>query len=202
MTENEIVLSLLDFYKQKGIDLYKVLDDPTFKALSLQTRLDAIKHYAQMIHDDTPRGIAKRDFKEGLKSLFVQAGLGAVTGALASAGTAVTFNKGRISPGAPLLGAMVGGMSGAIASGFSLASKRRDRNLMNDHIKEVIESPTDVNALRYLTANNVRSTLTESGNKILNKIQEKVDTGINADLDAKFKAETIAYNRDIGNQPK
>jgi uncharacterized membrane protein len=202
MNENEIVLSLLDFYKQKGIDLYRVLDDPTFKALSLQTRLDAIKHYAQMIHDDTPHGIAKRDFREGLRSLFVQAGLGAVTGALASAGTAVTFNKGKISPGAPILGAMVGGMSGAITSAFSTASRRRDRMIMNQHIKDVIDNPTNENALRYLTANNVRSTLTESGNKILNKIQEKVDAGVNADLDAKFKAETVAFNRDLGNEPK
>lgn len=199
MNDNEIVLSLLDYYKKKNIDLYKVLDDPTFKALSLQTKLDAIKHYAQMIHDDTPHGFAARDFKSAIRSLFTNAGLGAVAGALTAAGAAATFNHGRVPSIAPIAGAILGGTASALDSTFKTLGQVRDRRFMNSEIKNVLENPTNSAALQYLTANNTRSVLTEGTAKLLDKVRSNADEHFTKNRDEFVKNETVAYNQALGN---
>lgn len=194
MNENEIVLNLLDFYKRKGLDLYMVLDDPTFKALSLDTKLKAIQNYAKMIYTQSPHGISKRDFKSALKDLIFQTGTGALGGAAAGGVAAAAFTGGRVPRMAVMGGALLGATGSLFNSGFNILNKVNDRHFMHAELKNVVDNPTPGNALNYLTANHLRGPLTEDAHNLVKRISESGDKKLKALNEDFAKRETELYN--------
>lgn len=169
MTDNEIVLNLLDFYKKRGIDLYKVLDDPTFKSLSRDTQLRAIQMYANRILHGTPSGFGRNDFKSMLNSTLMNMVTGAASGAVTAFGVAKTIKGGSVPPEAIFAGAMFGGVSGAFSSGIGTLGKIRERNFIRGELHNAVENPTPSNALNVITANTMRASAGENIKKLLDK---------------------------------
>jgi hypothetical protein len=196
MTENEIVLSLLKFYKDKGLDLYKILDDPSFKALSLETKLTAIKRYAQDILSGTPQTFGKKDFKSLLRGALIHGGIGMAAGGMTAFGTAATFSKGRVPPEVILGGAMVGAIGGAAGSLFDTLIKSQGRTYVGNELKQVIANPSTENAFNVLTANGLKSD-PDNQNKFLGKIQNQVNSALDDRTKTFATKETEHYNEHV-----
>lgn len=170
MTDNEIVLNLLEFYKDKGIDLYKVLDDPTFKHLKRETQLRAIQVYAQKILDGTPKVASKKDIRGMLTNALLQTVGGAASGALTGFGLAKAFHGGTVPAEAIVSGAVFGGITGAFGGGIGIMGRLNDRSFMRAHLQDAVDRPSPGTALNVITANHVKGTQGEIFKKLLDKI--------------------------------
>jgi hypothetical protein len=202
MNDNEIVLSLLEFYKRKGIDMYKVLDDPSFKALSLDTKLKAIKTHAQELAEDTGHGITKKDFKGTLSNMFAQAVKGAITGVATGVAAKSMFRGGHL----PLLevglgGAVVGAMAGAASSAVNVINASQERAFMRHELNRVVSSPTSPNALGVLSAGNLKGMATSGEfNKILAKVRDDLDGKLGDHQKSHLSNYVIAHNEALGRE--
>jgi hypothetical protein len=196
MNDNEIVLNLLDFYKKKGIDLYRVLDDASFKSLSLNSKLNAIQLYAKKIISGTPSGWTKSDFKGVMKDALGYGAMGAAAGAFTSVGAAALYNEGKVPWDAYVNGAIIGGIGGATGKIFDMAMKMKDRHLILNELHNVAEDPTPGNALNVLTMNNLKTDPEVKG-KILDKIRGKVDSNIEHVMDDRTRGYTERYNEEV-----
>jgi uncharacterized membrane protein len=201
MNDNEVVISLLDYYKKKGIDLYKIIDDPMFKSLSRDTKIKAIQMYADRISQGTPATLNKNDFKSTMKQMLFRAGIGAVTGGIAGLGFARAFNDGKVPAEAFAAGAIFGATGGLLHSLGSSASNIADRLHMRKELNIVASEPTPQNAFNVLIANNIRGGKTkdfkDSTQEVLNESLENLKNSRKDQL----KAFVDHYNRSIGNEP-
>jgi len=196
MNDNEIVMNLLDFYKRKGIDLYKVLDDPTFKSLGRDTQLKALQMYANHILAGTPQGFSKNDFRSVLKNTLMQAGIGAVSGGATAFGLSKAFRGGSVPAEALLAGGIFGGMSGAFSGILGAVGRANDRRFMRSELETLTNTPTPGHALNVLTANHIRAGQLEPTNKVLEAVREKVRTSVDASRDEQVKFFVEQHNLD------
>lgn len=201
MNDNEIVLNLLDFYKRKGVDLHKVLDDHTFKSLSRDSQLQAIKMYAERILAGTSQNFGKNDFKKMLKDMLVFGAMGAVAGGFSSLGVAKTFHNGKV----PLQAIINGGVIGAVGAGatklLDTVGRLKDRSMIVDELHHVVQNPTSGNALNVLTANHLRNDADLKG-KLLSKIRGRLDTNMNKQTEEMTEGLTSRYNEHVLKNPK
>lgn len=201
MNDNEVVLALLDYYKKKGIDLYRILDDPMFKSLSRDTQIKAIQMYASRIAEGTPVTVNKNDFKSTLRQMLFRGGIGAITGGIAGLGFAKAFNNGKVPAEAFAAGAMFGATGGLLHSIGASASNIADRLHMRRELDTVASTPTPQNAFNVLLANNIRGGKTkdfkESAQEVLNESMENLKNNRKDQL----KSFVEHYNRSIGNEP-
>lgn len=178
MNDNQLVLSLLNFYKSEGIDLHQILDDPIFIKLSLPTKIQMIKAHAQEIHDGTSAGVTRKDMKHAGTSAFFHGLMGAMTGAAASAATAKLFAGGRISPAAIALGAAPGLGFGLAMSALQNAGQYSDRNNIRRYLSTAANDQTDESALGVLAKRNLQrgSGMSHPAfNKFLDRIEGNTD---------------------------
>lgn len=154
--EEKLVKVLLAQYKEKGIDMYALLDDKFFMDLTLQQKVDLIKQHAAEISAGTNRALTKKD----IAALVLDAGfagLGSGYGAVMAAKAAHSFfheGKGLLPKGAIAGAATLGA---AVAAGTAYMGSRKrlvDRKDLLNKIKETVENPSDENALRVLTTRN------------------------------------------------
>lgn len=171
MNEDQIVLSLLNFYKQEGIDLFAILDDPIFKKLPLSTKIQAIKTHAQEIEEGTSQGISKRDVRAIGSSALWHGLMGGLTGATAAAATAKLFTGGRVPLSALVLATAPGFGFGAALGIRKQMGLIRNRDSMRNHFASIAENPTDHNALTAMVRRELQGHQEPSEfNKFLNQI--------------------------------
>lgn len=108
----DIINSLVESYKRRGIPMQELLNDPVFAALPIQRQLDAVQAYAGALlaGSQAPRA----------KSLIARsAGIGAMSGAFASLPIMFTSMKGPMSG---IIAAKVGQMVGLSLAGAGIGS--------------------------------------------------------------------------------
>ncbi len=152
--EEKLVRVLLDQYKEKGIDMYALLDDNFFKGLPLQKKVELIKQHASHISSNTSRGLTKKD----ISALAFDAGFsGLVTGVtagLAAKEATRFFTNGKLPVGVVAGAAILGA---GLAAGNSYMSSHKRLAQKNDILRKIDQTaanPTDENALRVLTTRN------------------------------------------------
>ncbi len=148
--EEKLVKVLLDQYKEKGIDMYALLDNGFFKGLGLNQKVDLIKKYASHISSGTSRTLTKSD----IAAISIDAGIaGALTGVtagLAAREAGKYFTKG-ITPLGTIVGAVA--LGAAMSAGSSYMGSRRlikQREEILKKIDRTAANPTDENALSIL----------------------------------------------------
>lgn len=196
MTDNEIVLNLLDFYKDKGIDLYRVLDDPTFKALSRDTQLRAIQMYAKRILDGTPKVASKQDIKSMLKGIMLQTVGGAASGGLAAYGLSKAFHGGTVPMESIASGAVFGGLTGVFGGGLGILGKLNDRSFMRSQLQTAADTQTPGSALNVITANHIKGTQGELFKKLIDKTTTDAETHLKSESTNQVKHFVDLYNAD------
>lgn len=152
--EEKLVKVLLDQYREKGVDMYALLDDEFFKKLDLDQKVDLIKKYASHISSGTSRTLTKQD----IRALILEAGFsGVITGVTAGLATrhaASFFKKGHMP-----IGIVAGGVAlgAALAAGNVYLNSRKMIKERDDILKKIDQTsanPTDENALGVLTTRN------------------------------------------------
>jgi hypothetical protein len=201
MNDNEIVLALLDYYKKNSIDLYKILDDPTFKALSRDTQLKAIQMYAQRIAAGTPITVGKNDFTSTLKQMLFRGGIGTITGGVAGLGFAKAFHNGKVPAEAFAAGAILGATGGLLHAIGSTANNIADRIHMRKELDTVSKDPTPRNAFNVILANNLRGPKTNDFKESVKEVLEEPTAQLRDVRRDQLKAHVEQYNRSIGNKP-
>lgn len=201
MNDNEVVLALLDYYKKKGIDLYRIIDDPMFKSLSRDTQIKAIQMYADRISQGTPITLNKNDFKATMKQMLFRAGIGAVTGGIAGLGFARAFHNGKVPAEAFAAGAMFGATGGLLHSIGSSASNIADRLHMRKDLDAVASQPTPQNAFNVLVANSIRGGRTKDFKDSAQEVLSESLDNLKNNRKDQLKAFVEQYNKDIGNEP-
>lgn len=152
--EEQIVKTLIEFYKNKGIDLYAVVDDPLFAGLPMPKKVELLKQFASHIGQGTSRGLSKADISAILKDA---AWAGAGTAFVAGTGisTALSyFSGGKIPFKALALGVGAGSALSALASVMESRKRIRDRQEIGSKLDTLVDDPSDANAINLLATRN------------------------------------------------
>jgi hypothetical protein len=154
--EEKLVKVLLDRYKEKGIDMYALLDDQFFMKLELYQKVDLIKQFASEISTGTNRSLTKKDIRALVLDAGV-AGLGTGLGAVAAAKSGFhLFHEGKgMLPTKYIVGAAALGAAITAANAY-MGGRRRinERTEILKKIDETAKNPTDENALKVLVTRN------------------------------------------------
>lgn len=201
MTEDTIVLNLLDFYKSRGINMDQILDDPLFKSLSLETKLKAIKQYANIISEGTPRGITKKDLSGILSSMIYD---GVSTG-IAAYGTAAAasklFSNGKIYGPAVIGVGLAGAIAGAAIPALSTFAKRNERETFHNQLDKTVEDPSDRNAFHTLALKGLQLKQPAAVNPRLVKLIEKAQDFKTNGMEKQVNTQIEEYNEHyLGNK--
>lgn len=205
--EEKLIKQLIKSYREQGIDLYALLDDPLFVRLPLETKVKAIKKFAKDIAEGTSRGVTKSDVRAVIKDVT----MAGIVGAAAGGGTAMAaashfvggpFNQGKLPYKAIGAGAIISGLSFAASTAMSAAKIHKDRNQILDKIYNVIDNPTDENAIDVLhtrnnqVAPNTSMAATSAAETLIkNKIGQIPQTIMGTLVPAHVKSRTFLNNR-------
>jgi hypothetical protein len=108
----DIVNSLVQAYKNKGVPMQDLLNDPVFSSLPIEKQLDAVQAYAGVL-------LAGSQAPKAKSLIARSAGIGAMSGAFASLPILLTSMKG---PMAGVIAAKVGQMVGLSLAGAGIGS--------------------------------------------------------------------------------
>lgn len=152
--EQKLINALIASYKERGIDLYALVDDPLFVSLPLEKKVEMIKKYAQQIVDGTTRNFSKEDLKAALKDAALS---GTATGLASAAGVVGAlshYHKGKIPWGSTAIGLGIGAGVGAIGSLLEAKKIYSQRMGMVNSLQNLSKNPTDENAINTLITRN------------------------------------------------
>ena len=178
--EDQIVKSLLEFYKEQGTDLYAVLDDPLFEKLPLEEKIRLLKKHS----NDIIAGTKKDMSKEEIRNILLEAGLFGMGAGMMSASTAGAvannFSNARIPYKYLALGALAAGGLGAATSVMTSRNLINKRKTLVEKLRELQDTPTDNNAIKLLALRNqqvhpnthVHQEMGAMTKKLLEKIKE------------------------------
>lgn len=191
MTDDQLVLALLTSYKNRGIDLSKLLDDPIFDKLPALSKIHAIQTHAGTLHDGVSTTLSGNDYKRVLMNSLFSGVAGAVTGR--SLGSALGSPNG-ITPGtAGLMGGIIGGAAGALTGGLSAVSSVSNRRDLKHALNVARVDPSVVNALGVLSTSHVNSESRSLRDDILDRISEKADKAIDSNMEPMIRAQDAAF---------
>lgn len=200
--EEKLVKVLLDQYKEKGIDMYALLDDKFFMDLDLQQKVDLIKQHAAEISSGTSRGMTKNDIRNVIMEAAMS-GLGTgLTAHMAADAARKYFMKGKsTSPIGLIAGATV--LGAAVAAGNAYINTQKSISKKDDILKKIRETaknPTDENALRVLTTRNhqfnrpTSSTSKGSASNLMDNIRYDVPAVLMSHLPHHIANATLTQN--------
>lgn len=189
ISHEQVVDSLIAFYKSRGTDLSHVLEDPVFKKLPIESKVEAIKRNASILAAGTSKGWTSEE-KSNVTSDAIN---GAITGAI-SAGTAIPVGIALLAAkGIPLAnsmanskalaitlagGALVGGALGGITSYARTRNEVLARHQIGNQFNKIHENPSNENAIGALSLRGIYSREHSLRSSLVNRIADKLDSNI------------------------
>lgn len=171
MNDQQVVSSLLAFYKQQGMDLSYVLDDPIFLKLPLASKVEAIKNNAQEIVDGTSPGFNRIDRQAILartaRSILAGGMAGGSLGAALGAGIP-GFDPRRTA----LIGAITGAASGLGSEVLGRSQELLARKAVRHQLEAAAANPSDVNAIGALSVRGIHGRQGAARDQIISSLQE------------------------------
>lgn len=187
LTSDQIVNSLIAYYKSQGIDLVYVLGDPVFQAMKLDQKIEAIKNNAQILAEGSKISrFGKADAGNILSSAARGATIGLFTVPLAAATflPRASFSNTKARLGAMAvggaMGAIAGGISGAMSGALNNEQERAARNRLVDQIHRTGKDNSYQNAIAVLSKSRsfIGSPDPKLKDTILRTIADRVDRHI------------------------
>lgn len=198
--EETIVKALIEFYKERNIDLSALVGSPLFATLPVEAKVRMIKKYAGIVSSQISPGISRNEIKDSL----IESGLAAMTaGAAAGVGVghALSYYTGGKIPFSTIakltaMGAGIG-FAGSTLNGAINISNRR---ALRDQYINVAKDPTDVNAIKLLaTQSSLHPSFTRMS--LLDKIQDFITDASGKFIENKVPAistyDTMALNSSL-----
>jgi hypothetical protein len=179
LTNEDIISSLVAYYKRTGVDMTSLLGDPTFQSMKVKDKIGAIKIYARDIHDGSTDALTSPEKKSisytaianawpiipAIATLALQ---GPITGLLPGVKSKTLIGLGI---GGAALGLAVGGMKGYIQ-----ARQARDyREGLRRNLANVVQNPTTTNAIGVLSLGNIRNNQFSFGSALGNTASGELD---------------------------
>ena len=180
ITSQEIILGLISYYKNRGVDLTALLGDPTFQSMKVEDKVQAIKDHAAEIHANSTSNYSKAEKQR----MMLDAGL---TSAIAIPAILTAMKSSVAKTWAPALhnqslavaagGALLGGALVGAAKTYISAQMNRDarENLRRDLYRASI-NPTTSNAVGVLASNNVYQASHPLRSALVSRAQELLST--------------------------
>lgn len=180
MNDQQVVTSLLAFYRQQGMDLSYVLDDPLFSKLPLASRIQAIKAHAQEIVDGTSPGFNKIDRQDILARTARAIVTGGLTGG--SLGAALGAGVPGFDPKkTAILGAITGAASGLGGAMISRTQDLMARRAVRNQLEATAQNPTDTNAVGSLSIQGIHKRQGAAREHLLQSLQEATGKAVSAE---------------------
>lgn len=170
MKEELVIESLMDLYREKGIDLHILLDEPMFQSLKLDDKIRLIKQYASHIASSTSRGLSRADIKTLILNTLMASGIAIGSAVMGS----ISYNKsaGRslreIPLGSLLLAAGIGATVGVGKTAVDTYGHLAQRRDMGNRLDSLALSGKNSDAIKVLALRNLQS--------------GKINTGITSSL--------------------
>ena len=154
LSDDQVVNSLLAYYKSRHLDLSFLLGDPTFQKMPVSVKIDFVKRSVKELADGVHSGFTTSERASITSGALMSAlgGAGAAGWAMKGieAASAVPFFKAKAATMG--LAAVGAGALGA-AAGYMRAAGQRDRRLFAKHELSILHrDPSDANAVGVLSA--------------------------------------------------
>ena len=180
MNDQQVVSSLLAFYRQQGIDLSYVLDDLIFTKLPLASKIEAIKTHAQEIVDGTSPGFNKVD----RNAILARTARSIVTGGLTGGSLGAALGAGI--PGfdprkTAIIGAVTGAASGLGSAVLSRIGEVSSRKAVRGQLEAAAKNPTDVNAIGALSIQGIHGRQGAAREQLVQSLQEAASKAVSAE---------------------
>jgi len=174
MTDEQLVLALIKAYKDRGIDMSYILDDPIFSKLPAPSRIKAIQTHARELHSGVPSNLTGSDYGRLASSTVFTALPGALAGWGIGSALASQIPWGVNKYSGAAIGATVMGLAGALAGGTKALSSIDDRRQIRNQLDQTARDPSTENAIGVLSTKHMHT----SGRDLRDKILEMVSGNI------------------------
>jgi hypothetical protein len=181
LSNDQVVASLIAFYKRQGADLTYLLGDPIFQGLPLADRIEAVKKHATEILNHSSDSFAP-DEKAKIRANLLFDTLSGATLAGAGIHAALSAMKpvASMSPRAAAItlgtGAFLGATGGLIGGLLGAEKSRAERQALRGELGRVSISPTDDNAIGTLALKGQYNRSSAFKNAIIDRIQKHFET--------------------------
>jgi hypothetical protein len=178
--EEKIIRILIDEYKARGIDVTAVIDNPLFKDMSLDNKLDLIKKFASHISSHTSKALTKKEIGAVVLDSAMS---GLTTGGLAYAGArqvASYFKNPNIPASVIAIPIAMGVAATGISSYFGARKYINDRKSMAARFDAVAKDPSDENALKVLINRQGQLGSLVSGGSLTSKSMGDIKNNLNS----------------------
>ena len=162
LSSDQIVTSLIAFYRRNGVDLTYLLGDPTFQSLKVKEKIEAIKDHAAELHAGSQDRLTRQEKKRALvDSAFEALPVIPATIALARSDFARELVPALQKVHRPSVAlAATGGLAAAAGiAGFrawmSLHQDVANRKAIRQQLANAAENPGHDSAIGVLAASNI-----------------------------------------------
>jgi hypothetical protein len=173
MNDNEVILSLLNLYKSKGIDLHYLLDSSIFVRLPMATQIAMIKQYAGQIAAGMHTGFGKPEVRRAMWDVVPAGIAGGATGYAAAKGIAAAAGR-SVHPLAIALAALTGAGIGTGVAYMRNADAVADKDSLKRQLELTAKHPSSSNALHALEMNNIAKGNRSYEREVVNPYLQKV----------------------------
>jgi hypothetical protein len=175
--EEKIIKSLIELYREQGLDVTAMTNDPVFTSLPIAKRIELVRDYAKELSQDNGTAITKGDIKVFLKDTAIGAGIGAVGGIIGGvrAGSVIEGVDPKSMLRAIKASTMLGATLGVTSAGIRTLSNIHGRRKLHAQAQKLRDDPSDENAIKLLALRNMQP-YTLSKTDILSNIYNKYDS--------------------------
>ena|ERR1700757_4080072 len=179
LTNEDIIASLVAYYKRTGVDMTALLGDPTFQAMKIPDKIEAIKVYAKDIHDGSSNQLQPAE----KKNIATTAVFNAWPIIPAVATLAMNSHISGLLPGIKSktllhlgIGGAVAGLGiGAIKGYLQARGALEYRNRLRQNLGNVVNNPTTTNAVGVLAQGNITNNQFSLGRALSQGISKELD---------------------------
>jgi hypothetical protein len=156
--EEKIIKSLIELYRQKGLDVTALVNDPVFNTLSFDIRVSMVKKYADELAKDSSSVVSKNDVKNFIKEVLIGGGIGAGAGLIGGYQALHTLDSAYTGPmqmkkvlGASKHVAVAGAALGAVSAGLRTFRNIQSRKSLHEQSLKLRDDPSDENAIKLIS---------------------------------------------------
>lgn len=186
ITNEQIIDSMIAFYKARGLDLTYVLSDPVFSKMPAEDKILAIQKHARTIYEGSPASFNDQERARMKVSLVANAAKGGLAGATAAslvrkafpmlAETTAASLAAKKSLGATLaIGLGIGAIGGAVVGYMQNKSTAQNRQDLRNQLANTVRDPSLSNAVGVLSTQTVTPMLHITRDAIVDRISGTVE---------------------------
>lgn len=153
LSDDQVVNSLLSYYKSRNIDLTFLLGDPTFRKMGTNVKIDFLRQKAQELADGYHKGFTKSERASIGSSILMSALGGAGAAGVAMSALASKIPQASMANKLGVMGiaAAATGILGGVQGYLGATTDRDKRTYIHDELRRTAKDPSDANLVGLLS---------------------------------------------------